>query len=91
MFQGYLPGRRVGIAGIQEPGAIRVENIKYQIQHATHDIFHTITGETDLGNPIQNIQESKAIRNLVWELLFDFDFGRRGILQTRISILVWSE
>jgi len=76
MFQGNLPGRRVGIAGIQEPGAIRIENLKYQIQHATHDIFHVFAGKTDLGNPIQNIQESKAIGKIVWELLFDFHFER---------------
>ena len=54
---------------MQEPGAIRIENLKHQIQHATHNIFNALAGKTDLRNPVQYIQESKTIRKIVLEQL----------------------
>jgi hypothetical protein len=44
-------------------GAICIEKLKYQIQHTSHDIFHALAGETDLSNPIQDIQESNRYRH----------------------------
>ena len=59
----------MGIAWVQKPGAIRIKNFQYQIQHAAHNVFHALTGQTDLGNPIQNIQKTKAMSKVVRYLM----------------------
>ncbi len=62
-------GSRIGIAGINQPGAIGTENGQRLLEHAAHHVFHVVRALQGAVDPVHALEEPHVLPSLFFGAL----------------------